>query len=144
LRHNARVIRPRALHLVDQREDARVPLVLRIDGPSTPGFHGTTENLSSGGLFVRTDRAFTQGERVPLLLSFPGLLETVELEVQVVWTRPASGALPAGAAVRIPADREADRSKLSRLAEGSCRQPASGRTYRILLVEDNAQVVALY
>jgi CheY-like chemotaxis protein len=144
LRHNAGVTRPRALHLVEQQQDARVPLVLRIDGPGAPGFHGATEKLSSGGLFIRTDRAFTQGERVPLLFSFPGLLGALELEVEVAWTRPPCGELPAGAAVRIPADREPDRAKLSRLAEGARKRPAPGRTYRILLVEDNALVEALY
>jgi CheY-like chemotaxis protein len=145
LLHNAGVSRPpTTLRLVDQRQDARVPLVLRIQGPGEPGFFGATENLSAGGLFMRTDRAFSIGERVPLLLSFPGLLEPLELEVQVAWTRGAVGTLPAGAAVHIPAEREHDRAKLARLAEGARAQRSPGRTYRILLVEDNSQVEALY
>lgn len=135
---------PPHLRLVEKRRDARVPLVLRIDSPGEPAFRGATENLSAGGLFVRTERALEPGTRVPLLVSFPGLLEAIELEVEVAWTRPAAPGAPAGVAVRIPEDRPLDREKIARLLQGARGPSVAVRTYRLLLVEDNAQVVALY
>jgi uncharacterized protein (TIGR02266 family) len=135
---------PSHLRLVEKRRDARVPLVLRIDSPGQPGFRGATENLSAGGLFVRTERPLDPGTRVPLLVSFPGLLEPIELEVEVAWTRQGVAELPGGVAVRIPDDRPLDREKIARLIEGTGGATGAARTYRLLLVEDNAQVEALY
>jgi uncharacterized protein (TIGR02266 family) len=132
------------LKVVDQRQDARVPLVVRIDAPGAPGFRGATENLAAGGLFIRTDRQLAPGTRVPLLLSFPGLIGAVEIEVEVTWVRAAKAEAPAGVAVRIPPDRPQDRDKLALLAAGVRAPGAEARTYRILLVEDNAQVEAMY
>jgi CheY-like chemotaxis protein len=149
LRHNGRVARPH-LHLVASQQlrrpqqDQRVPLVVRLEGRGDDGLRGTAEELAAGGLFVRSDRAFTTGERLPLLLSSPGLLEALEVEVQVSWTRQASAELPAGAGVRFAGDREEDRARLAALARRARERSGTGRTYRILLVEDNAQVEALY
>jgi uncharacterized protein (TIGR02266 family) len=131
----------------DRRRDLRVPLLLRIDFPGSPGLGDATENLSAGGLFIRTDRPLPPGTRVPLILSFPGLLEPVELEVEVTWRRDAEGESPAGCAVRIPADRAEDREKLARLVRSAQepREPAPARrSYRVLLVEDNPLLLAMY
>jgi uncharacterized protein (TIGR02266 family) len=135
---------PKHLRLVDERQDARVPLVLRIEAPGAPGFRGATENLSAGGLFVRTERRLAPGTRLPLLVSFPGLLGAIEIQVEVTWVRAEAKDLPAGVAVRIPPDRPEDRDKLALLAEGIRGPTATARTYRILLVEDNAQVEVMY
>lgn len=121
----------------------RVPLVLRIESAQAD-LLGATENLSAGGLLIQTDRALLPGTRVPLLVSVPGLLEAVELEVEVAWMRPAADGVPAAVAVRIPPERVADRAKLARLAESAAAAKAAARVYRLLLVEDNAQVEALY
>jgi uncharacterized protein (TIGR02266 family) len=130
----------------EKRRDPRVPLVLRIDYPEAPGaLRDATENLSAGGLFIRTDRSLAAGERVPLALSFPGLLEPVDVEVEVVRRREASDREPAGVAVKIPIDRIDDRHKLARLAETArSGVGAAGRRYRALVVEDNPHVVAMY
>lgn len=130
----------------DKRRDPRVPLVLRVE---YPGSHQTlrdaTENLSAGGLFIRTDRDLREGQRVPLTVGFPGLLDTFEVEVEVVRRREAGPAGPAGVAVKIPLDRIDDRHKLARLAEtartgfGAPRRP-----FRVLVVEDNDHVVEMY
>ena len=130
----------------DKRRDPRVPLVLRVDYPAEPTqVRDVTENLSAGGLFIRTDRALSPGERVPLQISFPSLLDPVEIEVEVVRGRPAGEAGPAGVAVKVPIDRIDDRHKLASLAEtartgiGRVRQ-----TFRILVVEDNPHVIEMY
>ncbi len=130
----------------EKRRDPRVPLVLRVEYPgNAQSVRDATENLSAGGLFIRTDRDLAQGARVPLQIGFPGLLEAFEVEVEVVRRRPAGPAGPAGVAVKIPADRADDRHKLARLAETArSSQGAPGRSYRVLVVEDNPHVVEMY
>src|SRR5512136_781725 len=102
----------------DKRRDPRVPLVLRVEYPGAhQAMRDATENLSAGGLFIRTDRDLRPGQRLPLHLGFPGLLEPFELEVEVVRRREAGPDGPAGVAVKVPVDRTDERHKLARLAE---------------------------
>jgi len=130
----------------EKRRDPRVPLVLRVDYPGVDqAIRDVTENVSAGGLFIRTERDLHAGDRVPLQVSFPGLLDPVEVEVEVVRQRAGSGDEPRGVAVKIPIDRVDDRHKLARLAEtarSSFSRPK--RTYRVLVVEDNIRVVEMY
>jgi uncharacterized protein (TIGR02266 family) len=131
----------------EKRRDPRVPLVLRVDYPGTQqAVRDATENLSAGGLFIRTDRDLREGDRVPLQVSFPGLLEPIEVEVECVRRRAPSDRGPAGVAVKIPVDRVDDRHKLARLCEvarASAATAASG-AFRVLVVEDNPHVVEMY
>src|SRR5512138_3329350 len=130
----------------DKRRDPRVPLVLRVEYPgSHQAVRDATENLSAGGLFIRTDRDLREGQRVPLHVGFPGLLEAFEVEVEVVRRREAGPSGPAGVAVKIPPDRVDDRHKLARLAETARTSfGAPRRAYRVLVVEDNDHVVEMY
>ncbi len=130
----------------DKRRDPRVPLVLRVEYPGAhQAVRDATENLSAGGLFIRTDRDLREGQRVPLHVGFPGLLEPFEIEVEVVRRREAGPAGPAGVAVKVPLDRVDERHKLARLAE-TARTDAGDphRAYRVLVVEDNDHVVEMY
>ncbi len=128
----------------EKRRDPRVPLVLRIDYPaSTDAVRDVTENLSAGGLFIRSDRPLSSGERVPLQVGFPGLLEPFEIEVEVV-RREAGPAGAAGVAVRIPDDRAPDRDKLAALVARWLSPEPAARSYRVLMVEDNPHVVEMY
>jgi uncharacterized protein (TIGR02266 family) len=135
-------------HDREKRRDPRVPLVLRVEYPGAPqAVRDVTENLSAGGLFIRTDRELAEGERLPLLISFPGLLDPIEVEVEVVRRRPPAPSAPSGVAVKIPLDRVDDRHKLARLAETARAGAAAGaakRGYRVLVVEDNSHVVEMY
>ena len=90
----------------DQRVDARFPLVLRVDFPDQKQLLDATENLSAGGVFVRTEQTFTQGDTVTLQVSFPGLLEPRSITGEVAWIRPSGVNAPAGVGVRIPPERE--------------------------------------
>src|SRR5512145_2950186 len=131
----------------DKRRDPRVPLVLRVDYPGEGNIaRDVTENLSAGGLFIRTERVLAPGERVPLQISFPSLLDPVELEVEVVRGRPAGETGPAGVAVKVPLDRIDDRHKLAALAEIGRTGLATGkakRSCRILVVEDKPHVIEM-
>ncbi|WP_248342284.1 response regulator [Anaeromyxobacter paludicola] len=122
-----------------------MPLILRIDYPDLPELRDATENLSASGLFIRTERELAIGDRVPLSVSFPGLLEPVAIEVEVVRLRQASTDFPKGLAVRVPEDRPEDRQKLARLAGSALTVPATGKhAYNLLVVEDNPLVLEMY
>jgi uncharacterized protein (TIGR02266 family) len=130
----------------EKRAHPRFPLILAVDYPGAAStVRDYTENLSAGGLFIRTEREFEVGDRVALLLSFPELLEPEELEVEVVRLRPGGSSQTPGVAVWVPADRVEDRRRLEQLAAAAAsaaeaKQPA----YRVLLVEDNSLVAAMY
>jgi uncharacterized protein (TIGR02266 family) len=132
----------------EKRSDPRVPLVLRVEYPGHERVvRDATENLSAAGLFVRTERPLSPGERLPLQISFPGLLDPVVVEVEVVRVRRSGPEGPAGVAVQVPADRVEDRQALARLAKVA-GGPAGGelktRTFSVLVVEDNHHVIEMY
>jgi uncharacterized protein (TIGR02266 family) len=130
----------------EKRSHPRFPLILAVDYPGASStVRDYTENLSAGGLFIRTEREFEVGERVTLLLSFPDLLEPAEIEVEVVRMRPSGSSQPPGVAVWVPPDRTEDRRRLERLSAAAAAQAEASRPgYRVLLVEDNSLVAAMY
>jgi len=130
----------------EKRTHPRFPLILAVDYPGAAStVRDYTENLSAGGLFIRTERDFEIGDRVTLLISFPELLEPAELEVEVVRIRRGGPGQVAGVAVWIPPDRADDRRRLEQLARAAATAAeASQPAYRVLLVEDNSLVAAMY
>lgn len=130
----------------EKRAHPRFPLILAVDYPGAAStVRDYTENLSAGGLFIRTEREFEVGERLSLLISFPELLEPADLEVEVVRMRPGGASQTPGVAVWIPPDRVEDRRRLERLSVAAAAQAESTRPgYRVLLVEDNSLVAAMY
>jgi uncharacterized protein (TIGR02266 family) len=130
----------------EKRAHPRFPLILAVDYPGAAStVRDYTENLSAGGLFIRTEREFEVGERIALLISFPELLEPAELEVEVVRMRSGGSSQTPGVAVWIPPDRTDDRRRLERLSVAAAAQAESSRPgYRVLLVEDNSLVAAMY
>jgi CheY-like chemotaxis protein len=129
----------------ERRVHPRFPLILTVQYLDAAMVLDHTENLSATGLFIRTERHFEPGERTTLVISFPQLLEPVELIVEVVRSRSTTPGSPGGAAVRVPDDLPDHRAKLAevaRLVANASRAPEP--TYRILLVEDNALVAQMY
>jgi CheY-like chemotaxis protein/Tfp pilus assembly protein PilZ len=124
----------------DRRAHPRFPLILAVQYVGAESVLDYTENLSETGLFIRTEREFDAGERVTLVVSFPQLLEPVELEVEVTRRRASSLDAPAGVAVRVPEDR----ARLAEVARkiGAPRGPEPA--IRVLLTEDNALVASMY
>jgi CheY-like chemotaxis protein len=80
----------------ERRVKRRFPLVLSVQIPPGGSAREWTENLSATGLFVRSERAFTVGERFTLSITFPGVAKDVEIEVQVVRRRGVGAEGPAG------------------------------------------------
>jgi uncharacterized protein (TIGR02266 family) len=128
----------------DRRSHPRFPLILAVQYLGAESVLDYTENLSESGLFIRTEREFEQGERVTLVLSFPQLVEPVELQVEVVRLRASSPDSPQGVAVRIPAELAAEREKLADVLRRVTAAAPGDATLRILLCEDNALVASMY
>jgi len=129
----------------ERRACPRFPLVLTVKYLDADSVLDYTENLSASGLFVRTEREFSPGERTSLVLSFPQLIEPVDLVVEVVRYQPAQGDQPGGVAVRVPDDLPDHRARLAevtRFVANASRVPAP--TCRILLCEDNGLVANMY
>jgi type IV pilus assembly protein PilZ len=62
-----------------------------------------TENLSSGGLFIKTEHPLEAGQRFPLELHIPDVGEPLQTKCQVAWVRKpteATGDKPAGMGVK--------------------------------------------
>jgi uncharacterized protein (TIGR02266 family) len=120
--------------------------VLRVDYPDQQRCVDATENLSGGGLFVQTDQPLEVGKEVPLSLSFPGLLDRIQIVGKVAWVRPARGEERGGVGIRV--EREEDRKNLAELVRqrisdsASKDYPADG--FRILIVEDNPHIIDMY
>ena len=70
----------------ERRKSTRYPLVLAVTWPEPASGKDHTEDLSSTGLFIRTERIFTKGERIPVELSFPGLLERTAPAASITMT----------------------------------------------------------
>ena len=128
----------------ERRAHPRFPLILAVQYVGAESVLDYTENLSEGGLFIRTEREFDAGDRVTLVISFPQLLEPIELQVEVVRRRSATLDAPGGVAVRVPDDRVDDRARLCEVARkiGAPRGPEPA--IRVLLTEDNALVASMY
>jgi uncharacterized protein (TIGR02266 family) len=128
----------------ERRAHPRFPLILAVQYVGAESVLDYTENLSESGLFIRTEREFELGDRVTLVISFPQLLEPIELQVEVVRKRDASLDAPGGVAVRVPEDRADDRERLVEVARkiGAPRGPEPA--VRVLLTEDNALVASMY
>ena len=132
----------------DQRDSSRVPFILKVDYPDRQTFSDATENLSKGGLFIQTEQLLQVGQQVPLALSFPGLLDPVEIVGRVAWVRPEQAG-GRGAGVGIAVDSDDHRKRLEKLlsveaqsSEGTQAPPAGG--FRVLIVEDNPHIIEMY
>jgi uncharacterized protein (TIGR02266 family) len=129
----------------EKRRDSREPVTLFVEYEGADDLVGDfTENLSTGGTFVATNRALPIGTRVQLVLSFPGLLEPISLEGMVRWKREEPGEDgDAGAGIEFepgPA-RDALASVIDKVKN---RDPKTvSRLFRVLVVEDNKHVAQL-
>jgi uncharacterized protein (TIGR02266 family) len=70
-------------------------------GLETSFYTGMLKDISTGGVFIATDREHRVGSALQLRLAFPGLKDPVEVEGVVRWhrSRYASGDMPEGIGV---------------------------------------------
>jgi uncharacterized protein (TIGR02266 family) len=116
-----------------------------------------TENLSKGGVFVKTDQPFEVGESICVRLCFSDSLEPLELTGVVSWRRETSPGMPGGVGVRFDGELARARAVVNHLLTLSsdprirARQDREGRSsqsiqraHRVLITEDNVEVALLY
>jgi len=129
----------------EKRSDNREPVMLFVEYDGADDLVGDfTENLSTGGTFVATNRELPIGTRVQLVLSFPGLLEPIPVEGTVRWKR-GTGNAEGDAGAGIEFEPGPARDQLASLIEKvRTRDPKTvSRLFRVLVVEDNKHVAQL-
>ncbi|HTL34101.1 MAG TPA: response regulator [Kofleriaceae bacterium] len=135
----------------DKRSSDREAVTLFVEYEGADDLVGDyTENLSSGGTFVATNRELPIGTQIQLVLSFPGLLEPVSIVGTVRWTRgnrPGGDVLndgeEAGAGIEFAPGPARD--QLAHMIEKiRQRDPKTvSRLFKVLVVEDNRHVAQL-
>jgi uncharacterized protein (TIGR02266 family) len=128
----------------EKRRAAREPVTLFVEYEGADDLVGDfTDNLSSGGTFVTTNRSLPIGTQVQLVLSFPGLLEPIAIEGTVRWTRGENVDGDPGAGIEFTAGpgRDALAAVIERVRSRDPRTMA--RLLRVLVVEDNHHVSEL-
>lgn len=124
-----------------RRKHERAAVTLVVDYDGAEDFVGDyTENLSKGGTFIHTSRAFPVGSAIRLVLSFPGLLQPVAIDAVVRWTR-GEPELGVGVEFLDGPGREALAALVDRIQRGDPRTVA--RVVRLLVVDDNVHVSSL-
>jgi uncharacterized protein (TIGR02266 family) len=135
----------------DKRRSDREPVTLLVEYEGAEDLFGdSTENLSSGGTFVATNRELPIGTNIKLVLSFPGLLAPIAIEGTVRWTRGGksdteilTAGEEAGAGIQFapgPA-RDALAAVIDKIR---AKDPKTvSRLFHLLVVEDNKHVAAL-
>lgn len=129
----------------EKRRDAREPVTLFVEYEGADDLVGDfTENLSTGGTFVATNRVLPIDTRVQLVLSFPGLLEPIAIEGKVRWKRDEPGD-EGEAGVGIEFEPGPAQSALAAVIDKvKNRDPKTvSRLFRVLVVEDNKHVAQL-
>ncbi len=129
----------------EKRRDSREAVTLFVEYDGADDLVGDfTENLSSGGTFVATNRDLPIGTHVNLVLSFPGLLEPIAIEGTVRWKRHEAGAEgDAGAGIEFAPGPARD-SLAAVIDKVRNRDPKTvSRLFRVLVVEDNKHVAQL-
>jgi len=129
----------------DRRREPRELLTLKVEyADASELVSDYTDNISTGGTFVLTERLLPEGTEVRLVLSFPGLLKPLPVNGRVKWTRAEP---PEMRGVGVAFDRT-DAEGVGRLDEIVARIAAGDpslvvRTLRVLVVEDNPHVASL-
>ncbi len=124
-------------------ERSPVSLVVDYDGAEEL-YRDYTQNLSSGGAFVHTDRELQIGDSIQLQLSFPRLLAPVCISGIVRWVRSVSEN-DNGVGIEFTDFDEHARSRLDAVLNHIReRDPEYVEpSLRVLLVEDNPHVARL-
>jgi uncharacterized protein (TIGR02266 family) len=128
----------------EKRRAPREPVTLFVEYEGADDLVGDfTDNLSSGGTFVTTNRSLPVDTQVQLVLSFPGLLEPIAIEGTVRWTRGDNAAGNPGAGIEFIAGpaRETLAALVDRIRLRDPRVVA--RLLHVLMVEDNRHVAEL-
>ena len=127
-----------------RHDRAPVTLIVEYDGADDL-VADYTDNLSSGGTFVRTERTFEIGTSVHLVLSFPGLLKPVAIEGVVRWRSEDRDGGGPGVGIEFTDYDESTRERLEEVVKALATHHPDyiGDVLRVLVVEDNPHVAQL-
>ena len=123
----------------------REPLMLKVEYPGVDDLlHDYTQNISRGGTFILTQRNLPVDTEVRVRLSFPGLLQPIELDGVVRWHKEG-GPDECGVGVEFALEAGSTAERMAEMVERIQQgDPAVvARTLRILIVEDNPHVADL-
>lgn len=128
-----------------KQDDDRKPVSLVVEYEGAEDlFRDYTQNLSTGGAFVHTDRELAVGDHIDLQLSFPRLLSPLCISGVVRWVRPVSEE-GSGLGIEFTDFDDGVRSELEavlmQIQQSDPDYVQSG--LRVLLVEDNPHVARL-
>ena len=102
---------------ISTRSEPRLPKTLSLSYQDHPSFmKAYTGDVSSGGLFLRTDNPLAEGETFLLKLSLPNLPDPLKINCDVIWSRKkedSSPKKPAGMGVQFGEMSEKDRKALT-------------------------------
>ena len=106
------------------RKETRVQKTLSLAFKDHQSFiKAYTDNISEGGLFIRTERPLKEGEQFLLKLQLPGLSEPMEVNCEVVWVREQSDTekRPSGMGVKFCKMTKQDNQILSQYVQTSIK-----------------------
>jgi uncharacterized protein (TIGR02266 family) len=78
------------------RRAPRISTDLKLVSRNSGNSIDTRINMSSGGLFIKTNHLLPVDAEFPLNLQLPGDPEIMTIKVRVVWTKSVASASPAG------------------------------------------------
>lgn len=74
-----------------RRQNPRIPKALALSFKSKAGFiKAFSEDISVGGMFIKTTKPLTRGEQFMLKLTLPDVSDTLKIDCEVSWTRTAT------------------------------------------------------
>ncbi len=77
---------------ISSRQETRVQKTLSLSYEDKESFVvAYTENVSVGGLFIKTDNPLEPGEQFVLKLQLPGLTDPMKIKCEVAWARKQGG-----------------------------------------------------
>jgi uncharacterized protein (TIGR02266 family) len=137
----------------DRRENTRTQVLLKVQYQEPQDLLSDyLTDLAEGGLFIRTSVPFALGQKISFAVSFPGLMDPMELQGIVRWRMESADAQPddpAGVGVEFVFQSEDMRRQIAELVASFRAAPAvankpSNEPFRVLLVEDNQFVHDLF
>ncbi|MBW1729399.1 MAG: TIGR02266 family protein [Deltaproteobacteria bacterium] len=104
------------------RSEARIPKALSLIFKDRDSFvRAYTGNISTGGLFIKTENPLRPGRQFLLKLQLPGLKEPLQIQCEVVWARKREGGAsdkPPGMGVKFCEISEKDYQLLKQYVAG--------------------------
>ena len=108
-----------AFHSKMRRKDPRVQKTLSLTFKSEAGLSKAfSEDISIGGMFIRTNKPLTMGEVFTLKMKLPSIEEPLTVGCEVAWVRQedkATASLPAGMGVKFIQISDADHHRLKQV-----------------------------